>query len=110
MSSRPELSLGDIGDAGVGERPDPLYAHFHDIAGLQRDLRVARVADAGRKSAEAVAFFGSWSPDQRARFVRANGIDYVLAPDPAAVVRLAGDPELRRVDRQGPMALFKVMP
>ncbi|TME46657.1 MAG: hypothetical protein E6I56_06500 [Chloroflexi bacterium] len=66
--------------------------------------------DAGRKSAQAVAFFGSWSPDQRARFVRANGIDYVLAPDPAAVVRLAGDPELRRVDRQGPMALFKVMP
>lgn len=63
--------------------------------------------DAGRKADEALAFFNTWDAGQRQAFLRANGIDYVLA-DNAGVLRLEGDPALRMIDRAGSMALFEV--
>jgi hypothetical protein len=63
--------------------------------------------DAGRKADEALAFFNSWDAGQRQAFLRANGIDYVLA-DNAGVQRLEGDPALRMIDHAGSMALFEV--
>jgi hypothetical protein len=66
--------------------------------------------DAGRKAAEAVAFFSSWDSAQRIEFLRANGIDYVLAGSADAVARLASDSELRLIDRTGTMALYAVQP
>lgn len=66
--------------------------------------------DAARKSAEATAFFSRWDESQRARFLQANAIDYVLAGDADAVARLSGDGELRLLDHEGAMALFEVVP
>jgi hypothetical protein len=66
--------------------------------------------DAARKSAEATAFFSSWNESQRARFLRANAIDYVLAGDGDAIARLSGDGGLRLIDHEGAMALFQVTP
>jgi hypothetical protein len=65
--------------------------------------------DAPRKSAEALAFFSSWSVAQRADFLRANRIDYVLATSAVFRDRLEHDPTLRLVDLEGPAALFKVV-
>lgn len=64
--------------------------------------------DAGRKADEALAFFNSWDAAQREVFLRANGIDYVLADNAEAVQRLNGEPALRMIDRAGSMALFEV--
>ncbi|HEX3629899.1 MAG TPA: hypothetical protein VHW91_05490 [Candidatus Dormibacteraeota bacterium] len=66
--------------------------------------------DAARKAAEANAFFSSWTEAQRITFLRANHIDYVLAPDAAASARLQADPSLRRVDQTAGLALFMVRP
>jgi hypothetical protein len=66
--------------------------------------------DAGRKADQALAFFSRWSGTQRAAFLRANGIDYVLATDAGAVDRLQTDPTLRLEDRAGEAALFAVQP
>jgi hypothetical protein len=66
--------------------------------------------DAARKSSEALAFFTEWSPAQRADFLHANGIDYVLTTDPAFARRLRPDPSLRLVDREEAAALFQVRP
>jgi hypothetical protein len=66
--------------------------------------------DAGQKSAEANAFFTIWDVGTGAAFLRSNGIDYVLATDPASITRLKADPELRLIDRQADVALFKVQP
>jgi hypothetical protein len=66
--------------------------------------------DAGNKADQALAFFTSWSADQRAAFLRANHIDYVLATDAGFVERLRGDARLRLVDREGDAALFAVRP
>jgi hypothetical protein len=66
--------------------------------------------DAAKKSAEANGYFSSWSADQRRAFARANGIDYVLAPDAQSVAYLMQDPGLRMIDRSGDAALFSVVP
>lgn len=64
--------------------------------------------DAPGKAAEALAFFTDWTPGQRSGFLRANGIDYVLATDPRFVDRLMFDPGLILADRQGSAALFEL--
>ena len=64
--------------------------------------------DAARKSADALAFFADWSPVERAGFLKANHIDYVLTTDIEVVGRLVQDPGLRLVEREGGAALFKV--
>jgi hypothetical protein len=64
--------------------------------------------DAARKAGQAEAFFRDWTVSQRAAFLRANRVDYVLASNADMAARLAGDPELSVVDRQGAMTLFKV--
>jgi hypothetical protein len=66
--------------------------------------------DAATKSAQANAYFSSWSPQQRRQFTNANRIDYVLAPDAGAVSRLLNDPGLRLIDRVEDEALFAVRP
>ena len=66
--------------------------------------------DAGRKADDALAFFSRWSAGQRAAFLRANGIDYVLATDAGAVERLQADGGLHLLDRAGDAALFTVQP
>jgi hypothetical protein len=66
--------------------------------------------DAGRKADQALAFFGSWSAAQRRDFVRAKGIDYVLADNADAVGRLQNDADFKLIDQQGSMALFEVRP
>jgi len=66
--------------------------------------------DAGHKADEALAFFTRLSPAERARFLRANRIDYVLATDARFVDRLRGDARLRLIDREGGAALFTVQP
>jgi hypothetical protein len=66
--------------------------------------------DAGRKSDEALAFFSTWSTAQRATFLQANGIDYVLTTDPAFAARLAPDPALEMIDLADTAALFRVRP
>ena len=66
--------------------------------------------DAGRKADEALAFFTRWSAGERATFLRANHIDYVLATDAGFVDRLGADPRLRLIDREGDAALFRVRP
>ena len=66
--------------------------------------------DARHASEEAFAFFNSWSAAQRATFLQANGIDYVLTTDPAFAARLAPDPALEMIDLEGTAALFRVRP
>jgi hypothetical protein len=66
--------------------------------------------DARRKSDEALAFFSSWSAARRAKFLQANGIDYVLTTDPAFAARLAPDPALEMIDLEDTAALFRVRP
>lgn len=66
--------------------------------------------DARRKSDEALAFFGSWGAAQRANFLKANGIDYVLTTDAAFAARLAPDPALELIDLEDTAALFRVRP
>jgi hypothetical protein len=66
--------------------------------------------DAARKSGEALAFFTRWSASTRAGFVRANGVDYVLATDPRFVDALRTDPGLRLADQEGDAVLFRVVP
>jgi len=65
--------------------------------------------DAARKSSEVLAFFGSWSAEQRAEFLRVNDIGYVLTTSAVFRDRLLADPPLRLVDRQGSAALFQVV-
>jgi hypothetical protein len=65
--------------------------------------------DAPRKSAQALAFFSSWNAAQRAEFLSANTIDYVLTTSPAFRDRLVRDPALRLVDLEGGAGLFKVV-
>jgi len=65
--------------------------------------------DAPRKSAEALAFFSSWSVAERAKFLRVNNIDYVLTTSAIYRDRLEHDTALSLVDREGPAALFKVV-
>ena len=66
--------------------------------------------DAGRKADEALAFFTRWSTGQRAAFLQANRIDYVLATDAGVVDWLRTDTGLRLVDREDDAALFTVQP
>jgi hypothetical protein len=66
--------------------------------------------DAERKAREALAFFSDWSAEQRQAFLRANGIDYVLATDASFVERLRRDPRLQLADQEGGAALFEVRP
>jgi len=66
--------------------------------------------DARRKSDEALAFLSSWSAAQRADFLQANGIDYVLTTDRAVAERLEADPVLHLIDREDAAALFQVRP
>ena len=66
--------------------------------------------DARRKSDEALAFFSTWGVTRRAKFLQANGIDYVLTTDPAFAARLAADPALRMIDFEDAAALFQVRP
>src|SRR3984893_6380732 len=65
--------------------------------------------DATRKSNQALGFFSSWSAPQRADFLQANGIDYVLTTDPVFAERLVTDPGLRLTDREDAAALFQVV-
>lgn len=64
--------------------------------------------DAALKSSQALAFFTAWGPDERADFLRSNGIDYVLATDPGYVDRLLSDSNLRLSRREGGAAVFAV--
>ena len=64
--------------------------------------------DAGRKSAQALAFFDSWNAAERDRFLSTNHIAYVLTSDPRAVGRLADDPDLVLIDLEQGAALFMV--
>jgi hypothetical protein len=64
--------------------------------------------DAARKSSESLAFFTSWSTEQREAFLQANGIDYLMVTDPHVIERLAGDRRLRLLDREGGAAVFEV--
>jgi len=64
--------------------------------------------DAARKSAEALAFFADWSPVERAGFLKANHINYVLTTDAEAAGRLERDPGLRLIEHEGGAALFRV--
>jgi hypothetical protein len=66
--------------------------------------------DARHKSDDALAFFSTWSAAQRAAFLRANGITYVLTTDPAFAARLAPDPALEMIDLEDKAALFRVRP
>ncbi|TMC63098.1 MAG: hypothetical protein E6J16_10105 [Chloroflexota bacterium] len=65
--------------------------------------------DAPRKSTEALAFFTSWSPAERAEFLRANDIDYVLTTSALFRDRLGDDAPLRLLDSQGSAALYEVV-
>jgi hypothetical protein len=65
--------------------------------------------DAGRKSSEVLAFFGSWNAAERAEFLRVNHIGYVLTTSALFRERLVHDAPLRLVDRQGSAALFEVV-
>jgi hypothetical protein len=65
--------------------------------------------DAARKSADALAFFTSWSAAQRAEFLRINDIDYVLTTSATFRDRLGDDAPLQLLDSQGSAALFKVV-
>jgi hypothetical protein len=56
-----------------------------------------------------LAFFSNWSADQRAEFLRANNIGYVLTTSALFRDRLVQDAPLRLVDRQGAAALFEVV-
>jgi hypothetical protein len=64
--------------------------------------------DARRKSGDALAFFNTWRAAQRAKFLQANGIDYVLTTDPVFAARLAPDPTLEMIDFEDTATLFKV--
>ena len=66
--------------------------------------------DARRKSDAALAFFTTWGAAQRATFLHAYGITYVLTTDPALAARLAPDPALEMIDLQETAALFRVRP
>ena len=66
--------------------------------------------DVAQKAALAVAFFDSWSAEQREAFLQANHIGYVLAPDAARVHRLRDDPMLLLVQESGGSGLFEVQP
>ncbi|MEO6796910.1 MAG: hypothetical protein ABI401_15130 [Candidatus Dormibacter sp.] len=66
--------------------------------------------DAARKSTEALAFFTSWPVERRDRFLRANGIDYVLSTSLQNTARLESDPGLRVIDREGAAVLFQAIP
>ena len=66
--------------------------------------------DAHRKSDDALAFFTSWGTAQRAKFLHANGIDYVLTTDAAFAARLAPDATLEMIDLEDTAALFRVRP
>ena len=65
--------------------------------------------DAGRKAGEALAFFSSWSPAERADFLAANHINYVLTTSARFRDRLGDDAPLRLVDSQGSAALYEVV-
>ena len=65
--------------------------------------------DAARKSTEALAFLTSWSPAERAEFLRANDIDYVLTTSALFRDRLGEDARLRLLDSQGSAALYEVV-
>ena len=65
--------------------------------------------DAAAKADQAAAFFTTWNAPQRDAFLRANGIDYVLAGTAGASGHLGGDPGLRLIDRDGEAALFEVV-
>jgi hypothetical protein len=64
--------------------------------------------DAGKKALESLAFMTTWDSARRDAFLKSQGIDYVLAPDAAALARLSPDPKLRLVRRAGDQALFQV--
>jgi hypothetical protein len=66
--------------------------------------------DSRRKSDEALAFFSTWSTARRAKFLQANGIDYVLTTDPVFAARIAPDPALEMIDLEETAALFRVRP
>ena len=66
--------------------------------------------DARRKSDDALAFFTTWGAAQRAKFLHANGIDYVLTTDAGFAARLAPDPALEMIDLEDTAALFRVRP
>src|SRR5437763_2582374 len=66
--------------------------------------------DAPRKSSEALAFFRDWDRVERARFLMANHIDYVLTTDAGFAARLAPDPALELIDLEDSAALFRVRP
>jgi hypothetical protein len=66
--------------------------------------------DARRKSDQALAFFSTWSTARRAKFLQANGIDYVLTTDPVFAARIAPDPALEMIDLEETAALFRVRP
>jgi hypothetical protein len=66
--------------------------------------------DAARKSSQALRFFSGMSATERATFLMANGIDYVLVTDPRFVELLSADPSLRLTDHEGEAALFRVAP
>src|SRR5438094_5231294 len=64
--------------------------------------------DAPRKSSEALAFFRDLDRVERAGFLMANHIDYVLTTDREAAGSLERDPGLRLIERKGGAALFEV--
>jgi hypothetical protein len=66
--------------------------------------------DARRKADDALAFFNTWKASQRAAFLKANGIDYVLTTEPAVTARLAPDPALELIGFEDTAALFRVRP
>ena len=66
--------------------------------------------DAARKASEVLAFFSGSSASERAQFLRANNITYVLTTDAVFRDRLGHGAPLRLVDSQGSAALFEVVP
>ncbi len=66
--------------------------------------------DVSRKADQAVAFFDTWSPDERKQFLKSSGVDYVLTTDPARADRLRVDPSLSLLRSTGGASLFQVRP
>ena len=64
--------------------------------------------DAARKSADALAFFTTWSAAEGTEFLRANHITYVLTTNAQFRNRIGKDAPLILVDRQGSAELYKV--
>ena len=65
--------------------------------------------DAAHKSAQALAFFADWGPVERASFLQANQIDYVLTTEVEVAGRLEHDPGLRLIEREAGAAVFQVI-